>query len=100
MAPALLMVSTIRFRSFKTIDLQIRRPVSVLFLLAIGIMTVATHPAVVLVAMAYTYLLSAFIEMAVTRIKHRDDRVADKAPAAERVFSDSHAQDAARRGLS
>jgi len=30
LVPAVLMVSTIRFRSFKTIDLQIRRPYSVL----------------------------------------------------------------------
>ncbi len=34
LVPALLMVSTIRFRSFKTIDLQMRRPYSVLFLIA------------------------------------------------------------------
>jgi CDP-diacylglycerol---serine O-phosphatidyltransferase len=100
MVPALLMVSTIRFRSFKTIDLQIRRPSSVLLWLAIGIIAVATHPAFVLVAMAYTYLLSAFIEMAVTRIKHREERVADKTPPAERAFSESHVQDTPRRGLS
>ena len=34
--PALLMVSTIRFRSFKTIDLQMRRPYTVLLLIAVG----------------------------------------------------------------
>ena len=32
--PAMLMVSTIRFRSFKTIDLRVRRPYSVLILIA------------------------------------------------------------------
>src|SRR6478609_11548601 len=37
MGPALLMVSTIRFRSFKTIDLQMRRPYTVLLLVAVGI---------------------------------------------------------------
>jgi CDP-diacylglycerol--serine O-phosphatidyltransferase len=71
LVPAVLMVSTIRFRSFKTIDLQSRRPYTVLLLMAAGIMLIATHPRFVLVAMAYTYLLSAFIGMALTRIRHR-----------------------------
>lgn len=69
--PALLMVSTIRFRSFKTLDLQMRRPYTVLFLVAAGIWAIAAQPRLVLVAMAYTYLASAFIGMAVTRFRHR-----------------------------
>ena len=36
LVPALLMVSTIRFRSFKTIDLGWRRSYFVLFLAAVG----------------------------------------------------------------
>ena len=71
LVPALLMVSTIRFRSFKTIDLQMRRPYTVLLLVAVGIMAIATHPRFVLVALAYAYLLSAFIGQIVTRIRHR-----------------------------
>ena len=74
LVPALLMVSTIRFRSFKTIDLQTRRPYTVLFLIAIAIMLVATHAQAVLVAMAYTYLASAFIGMAFTRFRRRDGK--------------------------
>jgi len=74
LVPAILMVSTIRFRSFKTIDLQSRRPYSVLLLIAAGIVLITTHPRFVLVAMAYTYLASAFIGMAITRIKHRGGR--------------------------
>jgi CDP-diacylglycerol--serine O-phosphatidyltransferase len=77
LVPALLMVSTIRFRSFKTIDLQMRRPYTVLLLIAIGIMLIATHAQAVLVAMAYTYLSSAFIEMAVNRVRRREGRPAD-----------------------
>jgi CDP-diacylglycerol--serine O-phosphatidyltransferase len=69
--PALLMVSTIRFRSFKTIDLQSRRPYTVLLLIALGIGLIATHPRYVLIAMAYTYLASGFIELLITRIRHR-----------------------------
>src|SRR6266436_6066340 len=72
--PAVLMVSTIRFRSFKTIDLRTRRPYTVLLLFAAGIMLVTTHPRYVLVAMAYSYLASAFIGLAITRLRHRGDR--------------------------
>jgi CDP-diacylglycerol--serine O-phosphatidyltransferase len=71
LVPAILMVSTIRFRSFKTIDLQVRRSYTVLILLAAGIMLIATHPKIVLLVMAYSYLTSAFIEMAIVRLRHR-----------------------------
>jgi CDP-diacylglycerol--serine O-phosphatidyltransferase len=72
--PALLMVSTIRFRSFKTLDLQTRRPYTILLLIAAAITLIITHIQIALVAMAYTYLASAFIGMAITRIKQRGDR--------------------------
>jgi CDP-diacylglycerol--serine O-phosphatidyltransferase len=75
LVPAVLMVSTIRFRSFKTFDLRSRRPYTVLLLVAAGIMLVATHPQIMLVVMAYTYLLSAFIGLAITRF--RRERTAD-----------------------
>jgi CDP-diacylglycerol--serine O-phosphatidyltransferase len=75
LVPALLMVSTIRFRSFKTIDLQVRRQYTVLLLIPIGIIAVATHPRFVLVGMAYSYLISAFIGLAVSRVKHRNQTV-------------------------
>ena len=80
LVPALLMVSTIRFRSFKTIDLRMRRPYTVLLLIAAGIMAVATHPRFVLVGMAYAYLASAFIGHAISRIRRRSQT----APAARR----------------
>src|SRR4051812_30033377 len=72
--PAALMVSTIRFRSFKTIDLQSRRSYTVVLLLAAGIALIATHPRIVLVVLAYSYLASAFVGLAVSRIRHRGDR--------------------------
>ena len=80
LVPAVLMVSTIRFRSFKTIDLQTRRPYRVLMLMAAGIVLIATHPWYVLPVLAYSYLVSAFIEMAVTRFRHRGG---DPVPSAE-----------------
>jgi len=71
LVPAVLMVSTIRFRSFKTIDLQRRWSYTVLLLIAFGIVAVATHPKAVLVVLAYSYLVSAFVEMALTRLRRR-----------------------------
>lgn len=78
LVPALFMVSTIRFRSFKTFDSQTRRPYTVLIFVAAGIMLIATHPRLVLVLMAYGYFASGFIGLAITRFRHRGTRgVAD-----------------------
>ena len=77
------MVSTIRFRSFKTIDLQMRRPYTVLLLVAAGITAVATHPRFVLVAIAYAYLSSAFIGLALTRFRHRGSPDAAPVPVSD-----------------
>ena len=71
--PALLMVSTIRFRSFKTLDLQARRSSPVLFLLALVLAALAAQPEIVLLALAYAYLASAFIELAWTRWRRRPE---------------------------
>ncbi len=76
LVPAVLMVSTIRFRSFKTLDSQKRRPYTVLLLIAAGIILIATHPQVMLVVIAYGYLASAFIGLAISRFKRRDGRAA------------------------
>src|SRR5256885_5125184 len=70
LVPALLMVSTIRFRSFKNFDLQTRPPYTVLFLIALAIMAIATHPKIALIVIAYSYLFSALVGMAVTRFRH------------------------------
>jgi CDP-diacylglycerol--serine O-phosphatidyltransferase len=69
--PALLMVSTIRFRSFKTIDLQSQRSYTVLFLIAIGLAALAARPEEVLLIAAYAYLASAFVGLAWTRLRRR-----------------------------
>jgi len=80
LVPALLMVSAIRFRSFKTFASQTRRPYTVLIFVAAGIMLIATHPRLVLVLMAYGYLAAGLIGMAITRFKHRGGRVAADTP--------------------
>jgi CDP-diacylglycerol--serine O-phosphatidyltransferase len=74
--PALLMVSTIKFRSFKTLAAPTRRPYRVLLFIAAAIMLIAWLHRYVLVIAAYSYLASAFVEMAVTRFKHRGGRSA------------------------
>jgi phosphatidylserine synthase len=64
------MVSTIKFRSFKTFDLQARRSYTVLLLIALLIAFVSAHPALALVTLSYGYMLSAFIEMLMARWHH------------------------------
>jgi CDP-diacylglycerol---serine O-phosphatidyltransferase len=57
--PAVLMVSTLRFRSVKAINLGWRRSYLALFLGAIVIAAIAAYPRHALVVLAYGYLLSA-----------------------------------------
>jgi CDP-diacylglycerol--serine O-phosphatidyltransferase len=61
LVPALLMVSTIRFRSVKAIDVGWRRSYIALFLAAAALALVAIYPRVALVVLAYTYTLVALI---------------------------------------
>jgi CDP-diacylglycerol--serine O-phosphatidyltransferase len=67
--PAALMVSTIRFRSFKTINFGWTPSYINIILVAGLIALVATSPRVTLLVISYGYLLSAFVEMAVTRFR-------------------------------
>jgi len=72
--PALLMVSTVRFRSFKNIDLQTRQKYPVLLLVALGLVLLAARPELVLVALAYGYLGVTLVETAWHRLRPRLDR--------------------------
>ena len=72
--PAVLMVSTIRFRSFKNLAAPTRRPYRVLLFIAAAYILITWLHRYVLVVMAYSYLASAFVEMAVGRFKHRGGR--------------------------
>lgn len=69
LVPALLMVSTIRFRSFKSIDLGTKRSYRGLIALAAVIAAVASRPHEVLLLMAYAYLASAFVGLAMSRFR-------------------------------
>jgi CDP-diacylglycerol--serine O-phosphatidyltransferase len=71
--PAILMVSTIRFRSFKTLNLGWGRSYRPLWVFVLLIGLVATEPRIALVILAYGYLLSAFLGMALSRLRSRRD---------------------------
>ena len=81
--PGLLMVSTFRFYSFKTLDLQSRRAYPVLALLALGLALLTAHE-IMLVVIAYAYLISGPIMWAWSRLRrhhheeHDDDVVTTK----------------------
>jgi CDP-diacylglycerol---serine O-phosphatidyltransferase len=82
--PALLMVSTIRFRSFKTFNWQVRRSYPVLILMALALALLASQPQVILVVMAYSYLLSAFLGLAWHRVRRKSPEPPPPPPVDER----------------
>jgi CDP-diacylglycerol---serine O-phosphatidyltransferase len=53
-----LMVSTVRFWSFKDLDMKTRRPSALVFFLAVLVIVIALNPPAVLLAIAVTYALS------------------------------------------
>ena len=75
--PAFLMVSTFRFRSVKAIDMGWRRSYLGLFLAAVALALIATHPRIALVLLSYTYLASALIGLAYSKLRRRPP---DQAP--------------------
>ena len=85
MVPALLMVSTIRFQSFKTFDLGMRRGWRGLFLVAALIALLVSYPHEVLIGLAYAYFASGFIGELMGRSRR---------PEATEEETDDHAKDA------
>jgi CDP-diacylglycerol---serine O-phosphatidyltransferase len=71
LVPAFLMVSTIRFRSVKAIDVGWRRSYLALFVLAVALALIASHPRVALVALSYTYVVAALIGWGLTRWRRK-----------------------------
>lgn len=77
LVPAALMVSAIRYRSFKTINFGWGPSYLPLLLFVLLIAFVAERPRVTLLLMAYSYLVWGFIELVITRWRtHRDARSA------------------------
>jgi CDP-diacylglycerol--serine O-phosphatidyltransferase len=71
LVPGLLMVSTIRFRSVKAIDVGWRRSPIALLIGAIVIAAIASHPRIALVVMSYTYVLVALCLYVYGRLRRR-----------------------------
>jgi CDP-diacylglycerol--serine O-phosphatidyltransferase len=69
--PALLMVSTIRFSSFKTIDAQQRRSYKVVALVALVIAVIQLHPNIVLLVLAYLYMVTGLVGAVWSRLRRR-----------------------------
>lgn len=84
--PALLMVSTIRFRSVKAIDVGWHRSYFGLFFVAVMLALIASHPRIALVMLAYSYTVGAIVAWIVARIRKRPgDVVAGELPSANEV---------------
>jgi phosphatidylserine synthase len=82
LVPALLMVSTIRFRSVKAMEVGWRRSYLAIFLAAVALSLIAVYPRVALVAMSYTYVLAGLVFWIVGRIhrRHHEPSVAAPVP--------------------
>jgi CDP-diacylglycerol--serine O-phosphatidyltransferase len=76
-----LMVSRVRYRSFKELDVGVRRPSMTFFLMALVIVLVALNPPAVLLGMAITYTLSGPLGWLWVRLS-RKTAEPDGAPAA------------------
>jgi CDP-diacylglycerol---serine O-phosphatidyltransferase len=89
LVPALLMVSTIRFRSVKAMDLGWRRSYLGLFLAAVGLALVAIYPRIALVVLAYTYTVAALVFWTIAKTRrHPESELATTAATPERRLSD------------
>jgi len=66
-----LMVSTIRYRSFKDLDLKRRRPAWILLVIAVFFAIVAIHPEMVLLCITLTFAISGPLGKLVGLIRRR-----------------------------
>jgi CDP-diacylglycerol--serine O-phosphatidyltransferase len=80
LVPATLMVSTIKFRSFKTLNLGWRRSRKALLAFVLVLTLIVSEPSIMLAIMAYGYLLSAFVGLAITRWRARRGTLPPDAP--------------------
>ena len=71
LVPGFLMVSTIRFRSIKAIDMGWRRSYRAPLLAVIALALIASHPRIALVVLSYTYIVAAVGIYLYSRIRRR-----------------------------
>ena len=93
LVPALLMVSTIRFRSVKAIEMGWRRSYLAIFLAALTLALIAVYPRVALVVMSYTYVLAGLTFWVIGRLHRRPHEQATAlAPDTERPLPSVNSQ--------
>ena len=71
LVPGFLMVSTIRFRTIKAIDVGWRRSYLALFAAAVALALISSHPRVALVVLSYSYVLVAVAVYLYGRLRRR-----------------------------
>ena len=71
LVPGFLMVSTIRFRSVKAMDVGWRRSPVLLLIGAVVIAAIVAHPRIALVVMSYTYVLAALVTLVYSLIRRK-----------------------------
>lgn len=86
--PGLLMVSTIRFYSFKTLDLQSRRAYPVLALLALGLALLSAHE-IMLVVLAYAYMISGPVMWTWSRVRRHHHEGPEETVVATKVTTNT-----------
>ena len=85
-ALAFLMVSTIRYLSFKTMVFGWRGSYRNLILVTVVMVAIASHPQSVLLVMAYTYLASGLVGVAVSRLRRYRTGTAEPASSPPTPF--------------
>jgi CDP-diacylglycerol---serine O-phosphatidyltransferase len=80
LVPGFLMVTTIRFRSVKSLDLGWRRTPAWLLVGAVVIAAIASHPRIALVVLSYTYVLVALAAYVYSRLRRRSSPPAGSTP--------------------
>lgn len=81
LVPGFLMVSTIRFRSLKAVDVGWRRSYVIVFLGAVAIALVASHPRPALVVLSYSYVIWSVAGFVLARVRRRPATAAVPPPA-------------------
>jgi CDP-diacylglycerol--serine O-phosphatidyltransferase len=71
LVPGFLMVTTIRFRSVKSLDVGWRRSPVWLLAGAAVIAAIAAHPRIALVVLSYSYVLAALVMLVYGRLRRR-----------------------------
>ena len=71
---AVLMISTVRYRSLKEVEFRRRQPYTLVALIGLAIVLIALDPPMVLLLLATSYVISGPVERLIVRLRHRGAR--------------------------